>query len=82
MGYYKADTYFLSLSKFPVMVQNDPLLEPKKPVLIVSDGEEGNLLEKVIVEQDEPAAAQKPAEKTNDVNSDAGYNTPPEETTP
>ncbi len=51
MDYYKADTYFLFLPKFAVMLQNDPLpSDKKKPVLIVSDGEEGNLVEKVILE--------------------------------
>ena len=83
MDYYKADTYFLFLPKFAVMLQNDPLPESKKPVLIVSDGEEGNLVEKVIIPKKgstpkPPTSVQKIAEDTNDTDLSDGNNIPPD----
>ncbi len=46
--------YLLSLLKSAITL-DDPLPTPK-PILIVSDGEEGDLVEKVIVEQNATSA--------------------------
>lgn len=60
------------------MSQDDPLPETKKPVLIVSDGEEGHLVEKVIVERSEKTSAKHPLKTINNApNSRDEDHTPP-----